>query len=126
MREPMNTILKSCPFCGSDKVDGMFIRDGWRIGCRDCGAGVPAYHPNAHTVSADKWNRRSDSDLTEERDRLREALQKAETVIDLMADVVTYDATMQGPKILGVNGSAARRASEAARDYFIDKDRVKP
>ncbi|NKK06702.1 hypothetical protein GFL93_12610 [Rhizobium leguminosarum bv. viciae] len=64
--------------------------------------------------------------LVEERDRLREALQKAETVIDLMADVVTYDATMQGPKILGVNGSAARRASEAARDYLIAKDRVKP
>lgn len=70
----MSEILKPCPFCGSDKVDGMFIRDGWRIGCRDCGAGVPAYHPNAHTVSADKWNRRSDSDLIEERDRLREAL----------------------------------------------------
>jgi hypothetical protein len=64
--------------------------------------------------------------LVEERDRLREALQKAETVIDLMADVVTYDATMQGPKILGVNGSAARRASEAARDYLIAKDRLKP
>ncbi len=77
MREPMNTILKSCPFCGSDKVDGIFIRDGWRIGCRDCSAGVPAYHPNAHTVSADKWNRRSDSDLIEERDRLREAIIEA-------------------------------------------------
>ncbi|ASS55876.1 hypothetical protein [Rhizobium leguminosarum] len=64
--------------------------------------------------------------LTEERDRLRESLQKAETVIDLMADAVTYDATMQGPKILGVNGSAARRASEAARDYLIAKDGVKP
>lgn len=62
--------------------------------------------------------------LTSELDRLREALQKAETVIDLMADVVTYDATMQGPKILGVNGSAARRASEAARNYFIAKDRA--
>jgi hypothetical protein len=74
-------------------------------------------------------NRRLREDLAsavEERDRLREALQKAETVVDLMADVVTYDATMQGPKILGVNGSAARRASEAARDYFIAKDRVKP
>jgi hypothetical protein len=64
--------------------------------------------------------------VIEERDRLREALQNAETVIDLIADVVTYGATMQGPKILGVNGSAARRASEAARDYLIAKDRVKP
>jgi hypothetical protein len=65
------------------------------------------------------------SALTEERDRLREALQKAETVIDLMAGVVAYDATMQGPKILGVNGSAARRASEAASNYLSSKDRVK-
>jgi hypothetical protein len=54
--------------------------------------------------------------------KLSEALTKAEAVIDLMADVVTYDITMQGPKIMGVNGSAARRASEAARFYLTDKE----
>ncbi|QIG76668.1 hypothetical protein EVC28_044 [Rhizobium phage RHph_I1_23] len=55
-------------------------------------------------------------------DRLRGALSKAETVIDLMADIVTYDMTMQGPKVMGINGSAAVRASEAARFYLIDKE----
>jgi predicted nuclease with TOPRIM domain len=50
-----------------------------------------------------------------------EKLTEAERVIDLMADVVTYDATMQGPKVMGVNGSAARRAAEAARKYLIDR-----
>jgi len=55
----MSDKLLSCPFCGGDKVDGMFIRDGWRVGCFACGAGVHAYHPEAHKRAAEKWNLRT-------------------------------------------------------------------
>lgn len=55
----MTSELLPCPFCGGDKIDGMFIRDGWRIGCMDCSAGVSAYHPEAHKKAAEKWNRRA-------------------------------------------------------------------
>jgi Lar family restriction alleviation protein len=50
--------LLPCPFCGGERVDGMFTRDGWSVGCLDCGASVRAYHPDAHTRAASKWNTR--------------------------------------------------------------------
>ncbi len=106
----MSEILKPCPFCGSDKVDGIFIRDGWSIGCRDCGAGVRAYHPNAHTVSADKWNRRSDSDLTEERDRLREALKAIIREDD--TGPMAYELREDGPS-QAIGGTEGRFAAIA-------------
>lgn len=77
---------KPCPFCESTKINGMFIRDGWRIGCMECGAGVQAYHPEAHKRAADKWNRR-DRDAAKDAEiaRLREALE----------DIVSPIAAMQ-------------------------------
>lgn len=54
-----------CPFCGSDKVSTVYIRDGRRACCCVCGAaGRPAYNGTANMPSADErarlaWNART-------------------------------------------------------------------
>ena len=65
--------LLPCPFCGGKKIDGMFIRDGWRVGCMECGGGVQAYHPEAHKRAAEKWNRREGSASPDMLKALKEA-----------------------------------------------------
>jgi len=127
------TVCRSAPFAwvipGDDNArgDGFLDAMAWESG----EFSLPLYRA-AKSIKAGEWRNRADGlcelivpapdeVLTAERDRLREALTDAERVIDLMSDVVTYDATMQGPKVMGINGSAARRAAEAARKYLIDR-----
>ncbi|RKD69022.1 Lar family restriction alleviation protein [Rhizobium sp. WW_1] len=59
MTTPHDKALARCPFCGSSRTEGMFIRDGWSVECLDCSARVSAYHPDAHGKAAEKWNRRA-------------------------------------------------------------------
>lgn len=48
-----------CPFCGSGRIGSHHIRDGRAVDCRDCGASVCAFNPNARVVATEKWNRRA-------------------------------------------------------------------
>ena len=54
----MSVHLKSCPFCGGERIKAHYIRDGQSLGCQDCGAGVRAYNPNAGDKCVELWNRR--------------------------------------------------------------------
>ena len=55
----MTDQLKSCPFCGGDRIGSFYIRDGRRIGCRDCGGGLHAFNPDAEAKAREKWNTRA-------------------------------------------------------------------
>ena len=48
-----------CPFCGSGRIEHRHIRDGRAVVCRDCGASVRAFNPDALAVATAKWNRRA-------------------------------------------------------------------
>ena len=48
--------LKPCPFCGGDNITDVFIRDGRRVICCDCGAAIHAYQPNATEKAIKAWN----------------------------------------------------------------------
>lgn len=52
------SFLKHCPFCASLRIKAHYIRDGQSLGCRDCGASVRAYNPNAVDKCIELWNRR--------------------------------------------------------------------
>ncbi len=59
--------LKPCPFCGSDRITVMNIRDGQQAVCKDChSSGQPTFHgpdgfnaTRGHAVAA--WNRRAEA-----------------------------------------------------------------
>jgi murein L,D-transpeptidase YcbB/YkuD len=50
--------------------------------------------------------------------RVESKLAEAVKVIDLMNEVVSYDPGMGSQRILGVNGSAAKRADKAAKAFL--------
>lgn len=50
--------LLPCPLCESNRVEGFFVRDGWAVGCRDCGVNVAAHNPEARRKVAEAWNTR--------------------------------------------------------------------
>lgn len=60
----MASELKTCPFCGSDRITVQCIRDGQQAICKDCGSkGKPVFHgpkgPDATWGEAvDAWNTR--------------------------------------------------------------------
>jgi len=57
--------LAPCPFCGESNTRVNYIRDGYRIGCNNCGAAGGARHhgkitdPPAEVRAAEAWNRRT-------------------------------------------------------------------
>lgn len=50
--------LLPCPHCGGNHIRSGHIRDGRSIGCRDCGASVHAFQPDAEARAIAAWNRR--------------------------------------------------------------------
>lgn len=62
---PDNVKLLPCPFCGGSDIHSSHIRDGRQITCRDCGASIFAYQPNAEAEARMKWNRRTLPSLEE-------------------------------------------------------------
>lgn len=57
--------LKSCPFCGSDRVTIWNVRNGQQAVCKDCkSTGAPAFNgplenPSAYQRAFDAWNTRA-------------------------------------------------------------------
>lgn len=49
--------LKPCPFCGSSRIESIFIRDGRAIAC-GCGAATRAFQPDAERKAREAWNHR--------------------------------------------------------------------
>lgn len=50
--------LKPCPFCGGEAGE-MYIRDGLKMSCNDCGASVFAFNPDARNKVMSFWNTRA-------------------------------------------------------------------
>lgn len=64
--------------------------------------------------------------LVDDYKRQSELLEEARKLADMAIDCVTTDVTMQGPRVTGVNGSAARRASEMARSFLSNLEEPQP
>ena len=51
--------LKPCPFCGGEAVDDIYIRDGRQVSCKNCGAYMAAFNPDANIKAIEAWNTRA-------------------------------------------------------------------
>lgn len=58
--------FRNCPFCDSDDIQDIYIRDGREIVCTDCGGNIIAFEPNASVKALERWNRRYDDPTAEE------------------------------------------------------------
>lgn len=63
----METEMKPCPFCGSDRITVRYIRDGAQAVCKDCNSSAtPTFHgPSGYedtwVRARSKWNVRAHS-----------------------------------------------------------------
>jgi hypothetical protein len=83
--------LKPCPFCGSEKVDTFFVRDGRRAGC-GCGASLVRFNGPGDTDAEVRraWNTRARPEPSE---AVVEAVARVLCEIDIRADAMDWPDT---------------------------------
>lgn len=90
--------LLPCPFCGEvERISDSHIRDGRSVGCRNCGASVLAWQPDATKKAIAKWNTRHTAPSApgeDEANGVADRLEKLRLMLDEVEDVLdkqTYD-----------------------------------
>jgi hypothetical protein len=111
----------NCPFCDSDDIQDIYIRDGRQIVCCACGCSVNSFQPDASSKALAKWNTRSvkfeEAEEVIARKKLDEALDKfVKDVRDVIQykvnDSISVDEVLKGIKRIDVS-------SEKMTQYIV-------